>query len=393
MMKINLYLPVILSILVLSGCWDREELNDRAIWLATGWDFGEDEKIIISGQIVAPTNAQTQSSPGGKQNSFVVSAKGDDLGDALQNLQAKLSRNAFFGQRRVIFISEEFAKHGFKYKFDANNRSADVSLRTDIFIVKDMTAQEALNFSYPLENISSMATLKEHENFSGRAGKTYLSLLRAVSSESLWPTIPYVKKTTLEEGQGGKKSDEILEMGGVGILDRDLKLKGFLNVQENRNQLWVVGLLKKVNISVPLKKGKVSVTLTKLNSKIEPELQKSKKAKINISLTGEGIIYENNTNLDTRKLGNQILIERKIEKQAKKQVMKTITKVQKEYGADIFGFGEVFSRKKPKEWQSIRQEWDQVFPEAEIAIRVKIKINEKGMTGPNLFVNESGKSK
>lgn len=51
-----------ISILLLTGCWDRKELNDRAIWLATGLDAGKNGGVEISGQITIP---QEQSQGGG----------------------------------------------------------------------------------------------------------------------------------------------------------------------------------------------------------------------------------------------------------------------------------------------------------------------------------------
>ena len=53
------------QLVITTGCWDRVELNDRAIWLATGWDVGEKEGVEITGQIVIPSNMQTKGSGGG----------------------------------------------------------------------------------------------------------------------------------------------------------------------------------------------------------------------------------------------------------------------------------------------------------------------------------------
>ena len=53
-------------------------LNNRAIWLATGWDVGEKESEI-TGQIVIPSNMQTKGSGGGGGTGseyITVSAKG-----------------------------------------------------------------------------------------------------------------------------------------------------------------------------------------------------------------------------------------------------------------------------------------------------------------------------
>lgn len=44
------------SSLFLTSCWDRVELNERAIWVATGIDIADDNQIEISGQIVVPQN-------------------------------------------------------------------------------------------------------------------------------------------------------------------------------------------------------------------------------------------------------------------------------------------------------------------------------------------------
>lgn len=84
----------------------------------------------------------------------------------MQNMQSKLSREAFLGQRRVIFFGEEFAKRGLIKGIHSNNRESEVSIWTDVFVVKGGTAKEALNPSTPLEKPPGIASLKKHEQFS-----------------------------------------------------------------------------------------------------------------------------------------------------------------------------------------------------------------------------------
>ncbi|MGR6018729.1 Ger(x)C family spore germination C-terminal domain-containing protein [Bacillus paranthracis] len=72
--------------------------------------------------------------------------------------------------------------------------------------------------------------------------------------------------------------------------------------------------------------------------------------------SGEGTIQENNTNLDLSQPKNITLLEHVLEKQSEKQALQTIKKVQKQYGTDIFGFGEAIHRKYPSEWKGLKKE-------------------------------------
>ena len=54
MKKILLLLSICVSILFLSGCWDRVEVNDLAIVTATAIDKRDDNQIELSIQIFIP---------------------------------------------------------------------------------------------------------------------------------------------------------------------------------------------------------------------------------------------------------------------------------------------------------------------------------------------------
>ncbi|MFF2448794.1 Ger(x)C family spore germination protein [Neobacillus sp. NPDC058068] len=383
------------SLLFISGCWDRKELNDRAIWLATGWDLGENGGVQISGQIVIPSNIQTQGGGGGTMTKgfFNISESGKDFSDALQNLQAKLPREAFFGQRRVVFFGEEFAKRGLKEEMDINNRSPDVSLRTDIFVVKGSTAKDALNLANPLESHPAVAALKDHEQSGGRGDTAYLNFLLAATSAGFRPTIPIIEISQSQErkhsGQQNSTNPPLLKIAGAAVFDENLKMIGRINMEENRHLLWVMGLLKKLTISIPKNEGNASIVLTKIDSKIKPTFSKDKRIRIKVYLTGEGALTESNTGLNVEYSKNLSHLQKSFETYTQKQVQQTVTKVQKEYGLDIFGLGEVIHRKHPRQWKTLKNDWDKKFSEAEIIVKVDLKIKQIGMSGPSLLFKES----
>ncbi|AZU60053.1 Ger(x)C family spore germination protein [Neobacillus mesonae] len=385
------------SLLFLSGCWDRKELNDRAIWLATGWDVAEKGEIEISGQIVIPANVQTQSGGGSGsasgQGFFTISAKGKNVSDAMQNMQTKLPREAFFGQRRVVFLGEEFAKRGLKGYFDANQRASDVSLRADLFVVKGGKAKDLLRLPNPLEKSPAVSALKEHKQSGGRGDTAYLKFLTAATRDGIRPSVPSMEISSSIEGEkGGKENSpnpKVVRLSGVTVFDRNLKMIGFLNTEENRDLLWVMGLLKKMTISTTHSKGGASINLTKIDCKIKPIFNQNNQVSFKVILKGEGALQESNSGMDMEYTENLKILNKKFEKIAEKQVQRTIEKVQKEYGQDIFGFGEAVHRKHPIRWKSLKDDWDQTFPKTNISVTAQIKIKRIGMDGPSVLFKES----
>ena len=179
-------------------------------------------------------------------------------------------------------------------------------------------------------------------------------------------------------------------MAGLAILNHDLKLLGFLNNDENRDFLLLAEKLKTRLVSIPIEDGNASLELTKLKSKIVPEIRKGNKIRFNVTVSGKGELFENNNNLNVNHTKNVKFLEKKFEKQIKEQVLQTIQKVQKEYGIDIFGFGEVIHRKHPQQWKTLKKDWDETFKKAEVSLNVDITIKHTGLSGPSLLRKESG---
>ena len=95
-----LFLSAAMSLLCLTGCWDRVEVNDIAIVTGTAIDKKGDE-IELSIQIFIPKAAGSsteQSSSGGNEHITVTTSQtGKNIADALSKLQGKLSREVFWG--------------------------------------------------------------------------------------------------------------------------------------------------------------------------------------------------------------------------------------------------------------------------------------------------------
>lgn len=373
----------LLCLFVLSGCWDRRELNDRAIWLASGFDADEGGKVRVSGQVVVPYNMTTPSASGaggggGTQDNFiVVSEAGLNVGDILMKLQSFLAREVFFGQRLVIFLGEEFAKQGLHGKPDNTTRLSEASLRTDMFIVKGDTAINALKVRGRLESIPLFSALKKHERSGGRGETTFLDFLIATNRDGIEPTLPVVE---LSESNNMKPS-KFLEIAGVAVLDPHLKLAGYLNMEEDRDLLWLLNRLHEITVSVVMEEGRISAQFDNLKSKIVPSRKRDGNFHFDIILRGNGNLLENETTMDPSRQTISNLFERKMEETAAKHMEETIRKVQTKYGLDIFGFGVAVHRKFPGEWRNIKERWNKEFKKATFNIKADLNLETPGLTG------------
>ncbi|MDQ6595818.1 Ger(x)C family spore germination protein [Bacillus salipaludis] len=381
-----LCLILVISLFFLTGCWDRTELNDLAIELGWGLDQAENNKIEISAQFIIPSKigmGQSGRSEAGK-TVFIESGTGKDTLEAVQNMQTKLSREIFRGHRRVIVIGEQLARRGLDPFLDTYSRDPDIRLRADALIVKGSTAKQFLEASYPLENIPALGALKEHSQVGGMGDTSLLNFFIAIMSDGITPTLPVI-----ELNQGSKKQDQTSVKGfqivGMAVFNKDLKLKGFLNLQEDKIYLWLINRLTKqtITVTVPEGKGTASLYIIKMNSKIIPIIQ-GHTIKYDIILSGEGIIRENNTNLDLTQSKNLDLLEHVLEKEAEKEALQTIEKVQKQYGTDIFGFGEAIHQKYPSQWKVLKKSWANQFRKVEVSVHANLTIRRVGLTGPSL---------
>lgn len=396
--KIAILLSIIqiLGMSLITGCWDRRELTDLVIVYGWGIDSSRDDKIEVSAQCVTPSKlgGGKGDNAGGTtgNNYFVVSGTGNNTLDAIQEMQTKISRHIFRGQIKVIVIGEELARCGVKDIFDNYVRDQELRLRTDLIVIKGGTAKDFLKVSAPLENIPSIAVFKVHQVIGGTRDNALRDFLIAATSGGISANISTMEfdpnSFSSDEKQGEESNKESFRMAGTAIFNKDLKLVGFLNMEEDRDLQWVLGNLEETIITVgPQEIGNFSFDATNLSSKIKTIIE-GKRIKLDVTLTGQGSIKENSTKIDLSQPKNLNLINDILNQETAHHILKTIKKVQEEFGTDVFGFGEAIHREYPYQWEKLKENWEKQFQEAEVSVKVNLTIQRMGMTGPPLELKE-----
>lgn len=395
----GIHIGLVFTLLFIPGCWDNSEVNDIVMEMAWGIDKAQHKNVQISAQTIIPTKlsgGQNGGKGGGKEKPFfVVASEGMNTLDAVQRMQTKLSRQIFRGHRRFIVIGESMARQGIKEIFDTYTRDPNLKLRTDIFVVRGGEAEDLLKITYPLESVPGLGVLGEYEQFGTLREMGLLNFIKSATSEATCPAVPAVsigmESSSREEENKKGQSDgdqEGFRIAGMGIFNKDLKLVGFLNEEESRNLRWVTGDLKKLTVSasIPQQEGNVSMDLRKLQSKIQTTADAGK-MNILVTLKGQGAIRENNTDLDLTRTENIRILQKTLNEHVEETVLRTITKVQEEYGTDVFEMGDTLRRKNLRLWKSISNNWEEEFRGAKISVNASLTIRRIGVTGPSLHLD------
>ena len=381
MKRIRMPLILVMTMMLLTGCWNRVEVNDIAIVTAIGLDLTEDERVRLSLQVANPTKlGPTGGSAGGSngKSTFVISETGVTVSEAYRQLQGKLPRRIFFSQSRVLLIGEDLAKKGVSSIIDFHTRYHEPRINSFIMFTKG-EASELLNSMPNLESVSAEET-KELAKLSVGVTTYVMDFLNMLLTDGIEPFGPQFTSTSLEVNNK-YKSKEAQATRGTAVFKKD-KLVGWMNEVETRGILWLRNKMETgvITINIPEEKGggNVSFDIIRTETKSVPKL-KPGEINFTVNVTAEVSVMENDSNI---KLEDPKIIEglqKNIENEIKDRIQLVIEKAQQEYQSDIFGFGQAVYKKYPKEWNTnYKKNWEQEFSQLEVTIK------------PNVFVRRIG---
>ncbi|WP_144547884.1 Ger(x)C family spore germination protein [Bacillus sp. X1(2014)] len=373
----------VINVFLLTGCWNRIEVNDIAIVTAIGLDLVEDNMIRLTLQVAIPTKLGPTggSSGGGKDHStFVISEKGVTVSEAYRNLQMKLSRRVFFSQSRVLLISESLARKGIFNIIDFYTRFHQPRMNSFIMFTEG-AASEVIKNIPNLESVSAEET-KELAKLSVGLKVYVRDFLNMLLTDGLEPYAPQYKLTSVEvdtENESGK----IQAINGAAVFKKD-KLIGWMDETETRGILWLRNEIEGgvITITVPKEKGggNISFDIIRSKTQILPHHEHGQ-MKITVNVASEMSAIENTSKLV---LFNPKVIEeiqKNIEKEIKGRIQLVVNTAQKDFQSDIFGFGQAVYREYPKAWNTFyKKNWNHEFSQVEVNINSKVYVRRIGLS-------------
>jgi spore germination protein len=391
-MKGKLVTFLIICLLILSGCWDRNEIEEISFVLGSALDPMDDEEVIrkykeetgraipkemflMTYQVVIPGQLGGGGVEGGSSGGlpfYNIRSAGMTSFSNNRNFTSRRSRSMNLEHLKVLIINEELAREGIiEHLIDMFVR--DHAMRRDIIVfISKGKGYEILEKKLPLEIAPSISI----DMISGNASRSHKTppekfigeLMSNVISDQSY-IVPRIAKT---EG-------EFNVAGAAVFLGKENKMVGWLGEYDVQGYSWVTGEAE--NEVVEAFFGREETPFVYENDYTDTQIQynqKDGKDFFNILIKSEGFFVENW--IKGIELGSQesiLKLEKAVAKEIERQATKIIEKMQTEFYTDIFKFYDQVRINNFSYWQEVKDHWDGeagAFSQAEVNVEAKVKI-------------------
>lgn len=376
--RLMILTPLLCSML-LSGCWDRREINDVAFVVASAIDKKGDEyqvtvQIPLPGQLGGIGGSGGGGGTTGEKSFYVDSATGKTLRAANRQQQRSLSRQLYFAHSRVMLIGEELAKDNISPIMDVMARVPQNRL-TSFALIARGEAKSLLSAEVQIEQFPA-EMMRELAQSSMKNPVNMRQLIETMLSDGIDPVIPAIEK--IKTSPGGKEDPKsTLQVDGLAVF-RGSRLQGYIPGDQSIGVLLAMNEAKKPTLIVqpPEGEGNVSIQLQETNTKIEPRVQ-GDKITVRVILEGKGSINENESTFDIAYDNNLEKMEKKLNQQTQKILVEGIRQLQT-YQSDALGIGDKIYRSEPAQWRKLRQNWSRHFSEIKFEAESNLHLEHVG---------------
>jgi spore germination protein len=382
---------IFLSCILLTGCWDKVEI-DRNIFISViGIDVGKDIKKEDELKKIGPQepfgerkierltvtyafpdvwgyNAQKGVLPKEKY----IKTEAYSLEDAVSNATMKSSRNINIEQERVLLISNEVFNYPSVMKeiTDYMIRQPSVNRLMNVAVVEGRVE----DFMKAETNIETnmQAYIEGLMQSSGRNSSIlpvtlneFLVLL-SQNGNAILPNLKY------------DKDKKEISVTGVGMV-KDYKIEGNLTPQETSILEMIRGKLKGGKKVIYKDGHPIDMEVDGVDRKLKVSSDERGNLIINIKLEIEGRIKGYTIDKDLLAEGVLNEVENNFNSSIEQECEKVIALTQKELNIDPFGIRENIEKFQPSLWDKIKDKWEDKYKDARVEVEVETNIRRIGV--------------
>ena len=353
--------------LLLSGCWDLEEIENRGVALAIGFDLTQDGKVEATVQLPRPqalnyARGQNPSTPG--EQFIISSAPGETAWDALMQVDKQTSRKLYLGHLQAVVIGEDLARSGFYGVLDALIRHAKISRQARVLIAQkagDIIRQPVVGELLPAFYFSAF-----YESQSNTESTADVRLWRAWHDLAMPGQSSYIPHISVDQNQ--------FKLEGIELIGHR-QLVGQLDGKTARGFNWLRGAVKSGSLVVEVMGQPYTLHLVR-NTRHVPEAGwggGTPYITFNVRVTAA--VAENEGMRDATDPEVWAGIERALAEKVKAEAQQAIRTMQ-QAGADSLNLGEYVRAADPTHWDL--QKWLEKYPEAQVTIHVDATLRNTG---------------
>lgn len=376
-----------LLLLSISGCWDKQEIEELAFVVAIGLDYdAQTESYQVTFQMAEPSKG---GEGGPKVNTRNITIEGKNMIEATSKSFEFINKQNIPGAVKLIIVGKDLAERGMNESLDFYQRLY-LLRRTVFLLLAEDKAQDVLNVKLRTKDVPALTLVDIINNSSDwsisplvRLGH-YLTILGRKSED---PVIPVVRP--VKPGENGMiyKADkegeaEELQLSGAGIFKRD-RLAGYLTEDETKGYLWLqdeikLRLLDTSNEAPPVYGGRVVTTKTKV------KLETAKGVKgVRYLISAKATIDEFQSREQADNPAEMVPFtydaEEKMAREITRECEAALAK-SKEMQLDFLGIGRQVEIKDVNYWKKIEASWPEMLAEIPVSVEAKVQVINTGAT-------------
>lgn len=374
--RVFLILETAMIVVLCAGCWNYREIEKNSIVAGIAIDKGTNEyKYHLTYEVLSFNN--------GKENRvepILLESDGDSVFDAIRRAVTMTDKKLYFSNCNVIIVSKELATEGITQITDFFIRDAEPRITLTFTVSDEDTAAKILNAKMKSKEPVSFkirGMLEQSQDVFGHVLPVPLfEMYNILSSNSQALTLPSIRVVEVGEDQ----EPQLV----TNVVFRQDKMVGNMPEDENLYYMILRGQMKSgiLQTVVPGKEN-ISLEILKSSVKMKPVISGSDVTmKIQIKMIAG--IGEESSEQDKYKVENGQMkeIEEAASKTVKEGAEKLIHDMQKNYNADVVGFGTIINQDEYEYWKKNSQNWDRIFPNVKCEIEADVKIESSAVAAP-----------
>lgn len=386
-------LAIIYFCVLLSGCWDRRELQDRSFVLAAAIDVADAGEQGSQGGAVTGTETFTQphgakryrlslqvlrlvvGGENGEKESegktFVLSNTGQSIFEMIRDTLGQSSKNLYLEHLQTVIVSEAAIREagGLAPVLDFFRRDREMRWRIKVLVTSG-EARPLLDYIPPSGEPGGVFLAKMAEQLKNvhvatlRADLGFLSQQLDNGNDLTVPRI--------------EMADGVVKLGGQAMFKKD-RFAGYLDEYAVKGLRFIRGTEKSAVITArcPQHQAPMVFELFDHDTKLTPHVE------------GDNIYFT----LDIVMRGNigevlcpcQAILEpeciRRMEElfaeEVRHNIMYTMDECRR-LGVDAVWFGQKLKARNPAAWRKIKDRWDEIFPTVPLNASVKVIVRGIG---------------
>jgi len=380
----------IIMLLCGTGCWDLQEIDDKAVTTSVGMDLEGSNKLRFSSLFISPS--QLGETAGVPQSKLTLTVSSDYSGAmaARRNLLS-LSRIPEYAHIRSMVLGDDLVKNDLTLAVDLLARNRNFSPKTNLLVSVGSRPEEILALTNSTDRILKQLVIVNEFQVGIYVPVTVHEFIYRLLTPGIEPVIPQITieaaKPGNESASAGDKSEnpsannKKLVLRGTAIFKKNKKI-GALNEYESRGLRWLNSSKKTGGIIIiksPYNPDAYTVLeILRFNSNTRP-LVKGNKIKMQIKIDARLTMNENTSGMETIMPADLKNMEQAANQEISRQISSCIRKSQN-LNSDILGWGLLLLQCQPDTWKQVKGNWNDTYPLIEYDIKTKTSIIDTNLS-------------